>query len=300
MSKNTYQITGNIVANVVANVNQVDSNNTKVPKRSDGGGTTTPKDSTAEENPGKSDGNDLQTQKRKSPCCICCILSFALLAVAIILCIVHFPRIIQNHNLGFDYLGLIVGILAFLVALLIGWQIYNTINAKHEFDTLEKKFKAEYEGRIKRLEECCEERKNEISEIKKLQLKENANTKRHLSNKIKRIMKEIERIDNLPFLQDLYIKAIQCEKGNNYEQAIKYFLILGKNDYDYYIIRDSVAKIVKILSLYQNNIKRDEIVYDLQDLYAKRSANPGVVDPKDLEFIKRYLDNKESHTHTQA
>lgn len=42
------------------------------------------------------------------------------------------------QNLGVDYLGLIVAIFAVIVTLLVGWQIYNTIKVKDEFDDLKK------------------------------------------------------------------------------------------------------------------------------------------------------------------
>ena len=42
------------------------------------------------------------------------------------------------QNLGVDYLGLIVAIFAIIVTLLVGWQIYNTIKVKDEFDDLKK------------------------------------------------------------------------------------------------------------------------------------------------------------------
>lgn len=274
MSKKTYQITGNITANVVANVNQVNSNNTKMPKESDGAGTAPPKGPTAEENPGKSNNDSSQTKKRKSPCCICCILSFISLAFAIILCIVHFPRIIQNNNLGFDYLGLIVGILAFLAALLVGWQIYNTINAKQEFDTLEKKFSHDYDDRIKRLEDCCKDSKEEIRNINS----------------------EIERIDKYPFLREMYNEAVQYLSNNNYVSAIKNFAYVGKFPYDYFFIRNAVTKIVEILSRYGKNFEKKDVEFELSSLVKILDEREGVVDHKDLTFIKRYLENKDSRT----
>jgi len=45
----------------------------------------------------------------------------------ICLCVI-FPRYTSNENLGFDYLGILVGVLSLLVTLLIGWQIYNSIS----------------------------------------------------------------------------------------------------------------------------------------------------------------------------
>lgn len=40
------------------------------------------------------------------------------------------PRLIRPENLGFDYLGVIVGILSFLIAILLGWQIYSVLDIK--------------------------------------------------------------------------------------------------------------------------------------------------------------------------
>ncbi len=53
-----------------------------------------------------------------------------------------FPRNVEvsqdflNHcqSLGVDYWGIIVGFLTLVITFLVGWQIYNTINAKQEFE----------------------------------------------------------------------------------------------------------------------------------------------------------------------
>lgn len=50
-------------------------------------------------------------------------LGISLLVSVIAICRTH-PRV----ELGFDYIGLIVGILALLVTMLIGWQIWNLID----------------------------------------------------------------------------------------------------------------------------------------------------------------------------
>lgn len=42
----------------------------------------------------------------------------------------EYPRYFDKDNLGFDYLGAIVGILALLVTLLIGWNIYQLVDVK--------------------------------------------------------------------------------------------------------------------------------------------------------------------------
>lgn len=48
---------------------------------------------------------------------------FSILGTVVCLC-VFFPRI---DNLGFDYMGIIVGILSLIITLLIGWNIYSAL-----------------------------------------------------------------------------------------------------------------------------------------------------------------------------
>lgn len=60
----------------------------------------------------------------------------------ILLCVIC-PRI---ENLGFDYIGVIVAILALLITLLIGWNIWSLIDIKDirkEFDTLHSEFQGQ-------------------------------------------------------------------------------------------------------------------------------------------------------------
>ena len=71
-------------------------------------------------------------------------LLFSLVASVTAICRTH-PR----TELGLDYIGVIVGVLALLVTMLIGWQIYNALsleqkvsNIKKEFDGLKDKSEA--------------------------------------------------------------------------------------------------------------------------------------------------------------
>lgn len=61
----------------------------------------------------------------------------ALLASGIALAIVMAERY-PRTGLGFDYLGLIVGILSILVTILIGWQIYTVINIRETAKAISK------------------------------------------------------------------------------------------------------------------------------------------------------------------
>ena len=63
------------------------------------------------------------------------------------------PRIIKGNDLGFDYLGLIVGVLSLLVTILIGWNIYTLIDFDSKINKivnkiLNEKSKSVYEGII--------------------------------------------------------------------------------------------------------------------------------------------------------
>lgn len=62
------------------------------------------------------------------------IINFALLIP--LLCM-HFPRIIDS-NLGFDYMGVIVGVLSLLVTVLVGWNIYTIIDYQKEISKTKK------------------------------------------------------------------------------------------------------------------------------------------------------------------
>ena len=87
------------------------------------------------------------------------IINFALLIP--LLCM-HFPRIIDS-NLGFDYMGIIVGILSLLVTVLVGWNIFNTLEFKKELEQI-KKNSEEKEKMLKKLKEEIEKTLKELKE----------------------------------------------------------------------------------------------------------------------------------------
>lgn len=61
---------------------------------------------------------------------------------------IYAPRVIDGRNLGFDYMGVIVAVLAILVTTLIGWNIYNVISIKKEVGD----FKRRHQHSILKLE----------------------------------------------------------------------------------------------------------------------------------------------------
>lgn len=54
----------------------------------------------------------------------------------------------RNSGLGFDYQGILVGVLSLLVTVLIGWNIYTFIDIKEESQRINK-FRTEIENKIK-------------------------------------------------------------------------------------------------------------------------------------------------------
>lgn len=46
------------------------------------------------------------------------------------------PREVTQQNLGFDYMGVIVGILSLLVGFLVAWQIYKTIEVDRKIEAI--------------------------------------------------------------------------------------------------------------------------------------------------------------------
>lgn len=73
-------------------------------------------------------------------------MSITAIIIAVIALAISLPRLIWtdkfgNVNLGFDYLGVIVALLAIMVTLMVGWNIWQTIDAKNAIKDFEKKTK---------------------------------------------------------------------------------------------------------------------------------------------------------------
>lgn len=62
-------------------------------------------------------------------------LSFIAIVLSIVAICVSYPR---SEDSGLDYIGIIVGILGTLVAILVGWQLYNALNLKELVNQTEK------------------------------------------------------------------------------------------------------------------------------------------------------------------
>lgn len=84
---------------------------------------------------------------------------------AIIIAIIALANVAPTHGIDFDYMGVIIGVLSFLVTLLIGYQIYTVINVKDELKEIQK-LRAEIDNtideKIKKASEVTDEELNNI------------------------------------------------------------------------------------------------------------------------------------------
>lgn len=150
MSKKTYQITGDITAHVVSNVNLSDSYN-KDPRGPEENGATHYKDKSVGVNPKKSQEKLNNVAKTNGVIWLWLTVLSILTVGALVLFAIQSPRTRFNDNLDFDYIGVIVGILSLLVAFLVAWQIYNTVQAQNDINNFKNEIKSEYKNQIFRL-----------------------------------------------------------------------------------------------------------------------------------------------------
>lgn len=83
-----------------------------------------------------------------------------------------YPRYIPPKQTGFDYMGVVVGIMGVMITLLVGWQIFSSIKEKERIDKLSEDFKdykntiqTEYGNDIAKMSSCCAKRGKDISNI---------------------------------------------------------------------------------------------------------------------------------------
>lgn len=67
------------------------------------------------------------------------LVVFDTILCVVLLCVLC-PRFVEycDRDLGFDYIGVIIGILALLVTLLIGWNIYQLVDLKSKSKDIDK------------------------------------------------------------------------------------------------------------------------------------------------------------------
>ena len=118
------------------------------------------------------------------------IFSLASISLSIISICRSYPR---NMELGFDYLGFIIGILGIIVAVLIGWQLFNALNLKDYVQQAEEAKKTALEAKDNILEEIKDIRINIKFVMKELKNKWGKNEIQTASDKdIEEILKKLD------------------------------------------------------------------------------------------------------------
>lgn len=139
--------------------------------------------------------------------CIYTRQSAAISAIAMIVCVlgvaIEFPR-----GNSFDYLGLIIGILALMITFVVAWQIWTTMASKEEI-----KKATEASERLKDLEKRLEEQSNLFNQHN-LEIKNLIDAHAKIS--------EAEKIEDLHIKYTTYVEALdlllQSNVGVTYEQ----------------------------------------------------------------------------------
>lgn len=144
MSNQIFQVTGDIKGKFVGNINNVDSSQNNEP---------------AQTLPSGSDNKSKTTIRYNR------IIMWIAVVLAVVLSVLALVRSYPTNygELYFDWYGIIVAILGIMVTLLVGWQIYNVIDARQvlrNIDVFEKRidvFEKRMLSRMKKTEDKIEE-----------------------------------------------------------------------------------------------------------------------------------------------
>lgn len=139
-------------------------------------------------------------------------MSISAIIIAVIALAISLPRLIWTEkfgkvNLGFDYLGVIVALLALMVTLMVGWNIWQTMEARRaieKFDDRTRNFDEELDKKVETI------KYNLIAEIKGLQDKTSeelinkelyarGETASNIYEKLIHAYNLLERFDRVPF-----------------------------------------------------------------------------------------------------
>jgi len=157
MSKNTYQITGKIIA---TNVSHVNKHISLTVESQDCSKLHSQEDKKKEDNISR----NFITKYRFLTCVISLlILLVVLLAISLV---IHAPRVIKENQLGFDYMGVIVSILSVLVTLLVAWNIWQTVDVNQRVKNIEldnERHKLELDRQVVAVKSEMRELSNETS-----------------------------------------------------------------------------------------------------------------------------------------
>lgn len=205
---------------------------------------------------------------------------YPILVISIIFLRNEFPNIICEEGVYLDYIGIIVEILALLVTVLMGWNIYTVIDTKKVLNDAEKRYKDFQEKTEKDIQEI---RRKTDEELKKIQ-SESEKLKEESQRSIEDITKE--RDFNSAWMEG----EIRFQLGQ-YLSACECYLIALMKD---------------IPQTDKNNVARDEIEHrigligrrlgSMQNI--KKSEDPNFTyacdfDPNELDRTIEEYNNKE-------
>ncbi len=175
----------------------------------------------------------------------------------------EYPR---NENLGFDYLGVIVGIFSLLVTVLLGWNIYTVIDFKKKADELNKK--------VQKLNE--ESEKNTQMALSKTEKKVDSyiNESMELDSEMKQLKEKIEKLKADTTFGNIFDNATRMEKSNNliyaldgYMDALNVAITDGLQQDRIDVSIDAINRIIKSEKEHKNPIyilpKTKEIYCDI-------------------------------------
>lgn len=144
-----------------------------------------------------------------------------------------FPRIICEEGIYLDYIGIIIGILALLVTVLMGWNIYTVIDTKKVLNDAEKRYE-DFQGKTE----------NDIQEIRRKTDEELKNIQSESEKLKEESQRSIEDITKERDFNSVWMEGeIRFQLGQNLSACECYLIALMKD----------------IPQTDKNNVARDEI-----------------------------------------
>lgn len=163
-------------------------------------------------------------------------LSLIAIILSIVAICVTYPR---SADSGLDYIGIIVGILGVLVAILVGWQLYNALNLRELVIDTQKAKRDAVEAKI--------------------QAEQMLNTTQSLTNDVKYKVSSIsDKVEHLSRCNDRSIKLIEqlTELSNGLQTIVRNSMVAYRSMQSY------IEKLNEELS---NKINKDEIQFATED-----------------------------------
>lgn len=201
-----------------------------------------------------------------------CASSITFSIIAIILSIFAICKSYPSGDLGFDYQGIIVGVLSTITAILIAWQVIQLV----QLYTIDKKVEEKMESYISQIDKKIEKIDN-----------------RHTTTSI-----EIsDQISKLKYHVTQRLGDLFGENGEQEKRLLFYFEALDKLSSEHKfeeLQKDALLGIKSIIDCYDINLSK-------KDYYKYMKILNKTIQNKDVELIKIHLEHalKESNTNNQ-